>query len=587
MLITTMLLLVLFTSRAFGGDVLNYLIDPNRLSPDAHVCSEENSGLMSKCVEEICGPRDHSLFPMLIKADEFESFMDNLPEKVDPELAKKFEKKMDANVESLLRQLEKLEQMGPEQLKQEVSSNEKKNVTRDYIYSQCIPTIDGSLPVEKRIQVKCKDPQLDVHPVKQDFIAGMRTSMERDLENALLENFYSMQEISVILSKQEKSVRGFLDKLDSEDEEHKKLSVFLNKHWGKFDQLDHINKLLYLKAFTELKRQDPDFYTSDCSTANCETFFDELVKRPSFAANVKKTKDYLNNPEMRKVAVASMMVDASIKANLPSEREIKQFEKSSKKTIDAIKGHFKTIMSPDSFKQYEGSLKKLIIKLDDEFTQDHHHGDEEMAPYEQPISQIISMTMQPTDYLYMYAGASLGSPVALISDHYIDPAFKNFGAEDFERPVIGFSLFSLKEPHYGEQIFAHELGHHFSYLHQHGSFSKKTTVYVDQAKACIVSRYDGFKKSNGIDAGKIHLEEEFADEFGFTFRPKGQKLLFCPLLVSEAEPLKLNILESFKSHPEELWRALNQVRFNGDKVPLSCQQLIQKYSDQYQHKKCL
>lgn len=591
------LTLLLLTTQAHSKSLLDYILNPKRLIPDAQSCSLESDELTTQCVESLCKGLSPDMYPMILMEDKFESFIISHPNKASEEELKRAEAYVDWQIKSINNGLDKIIAKTNDEIIKETTLEDKENFVAEYLMNECIVTFNLEKPVAQRVEMDCKEPQLQSHPVKKSVQQSYAAKLKDDLENSFYMGFYSEKEVAQLIPARESALKEFYNQFkataQAADQQAQQLIAFMDKNWGQYSSLSYADRMRYLKGIGELsERQNPSFensiYSGMCRTSECEDFFAELVKTRELRKKLSGVKEKINKPEFKKVAMASINVNETLKANAPSEKDIEAFDQQKEKVIEKILAYQKKLMSEHSFGVYKEKLKEATISLDKKFFENNSP---EVTADEVVWENgtLLGMILRDDSSLYSQVGANLGSPIALTSDHYIDPKYKDFYDQDFNKVNVNYSLFSIKEKEHGTQILAHELGHHFSHLHDAGEFSPHTAEYVGKVKSCIKSRYDKFKSKTGKDGGSHYLEEEFADEFGFTTIDENTKMLFCPVLITPYQPnhLSLELMETGDPHPRDLWRSLNQLKASGKEIPLSCKELMLKNSESYEYKRCL
>jgi hypothetical protein len=587
---------LLLSSNAYSKSLLDYVLHPNRLAPDAQSCAlEDDDDLKTQCVEALCKGLNPDLYPMILEDDKFESFINSHPNKVTEETLKKNESYFDYQVRSISKAIDAMAAKPVEDLIKEFSKTDKQTMVTSYFTSKCSQTISPEKPLAERLSVTCDDPDLDKNPLKTKIGLAQAVGYQQNISDALIMGYYSEKEVAALVPGQEQLLKTEYEAFKAtnpEGDQSKKLIEFMDKSWGKYATLDYAGRMRFLKGLNEIRLKkdvESSYQTNLCFAPECETMFDEMVRKDDVQKKLMKIKTALTSAEFRKTALASMKVQSALKANAPTEEDISAFNGHKEKVIDALLEYQEKTMSEHSFSVYKEKLASAVVSLDDSIMESsvYETGETEAS---WSNDSILQLAYQGPEYLYSYVGASQGAPMALISDYYNDPKYKDFYEDGFDEVEVKYSLFSLKEKEYGAMIFAHELGHHFSHLHTAGEFSPKTAAYVDQAKSCIKNRYEKFQAATGKDAGNHYLEEEFADEFGFTVNDENSKMLFCPLLVtpySTEGHLSLDIMGSADNHPQDLWRSLNQLKASGREIPLSCKELMLKNAESYEYKRCL
>lgn len=613
----SILLLLVLSTHAHSKSLLDYILNPNRLAPDAFACAvDENDELKTQCVQELCKGISPDLYPMILKEDKFEEFMARQPQKPKEEILKKAEAKVDAEIRSILKGMDELIAGGNDGIIKKIPKAGKADLVTMYFMNECVMDLNPSRPEGKKIKIICKDEALQKHPARASIETNYETMIKSDWTSAMATGYFSDAEITQKVPARESELKKSYDNfkaLNPSDDESKKLIDFLDKNWGKYATLPYAERMKYVKALdrisgvgsvtevqTDPNTPTPERESTDCTVPECTTLFDEMVKSKDFIKKVVTARERIAKPEFKKLAMASIKVQETLVANAPTEKEIESFDESKEKVIKKILEVQKKHMSEHSYGVYEDMLEKLSIGFDESLVEstrtpnapEGNSSNSSNSEYnvEYDANTLLTAAIAGDSEVLSMIGADMGSPIALISDHYIDPKYKDFSDEDFEIPEINYSLFSLKEKAYGEQILAHEIGHHFSHMHIGGEFSKTTTDYIDRAKSCVKTRYEKFSTRTGMSAGDHYLEEEFADEFGFTTVDENSMMLFCPILVTPYDPdnhLSLEIMSTSDTHPQDLWRSLNQMKFSGRDVPLPCKELMLKNSESYEYKKCL
>jgi hypothetical protein len=586
---------LLVTNTVYSKSLLDYVLNPNRLAPDAQVCALEDDDLKTQCVEGLCKGLSPDLYPMILVGDRFESFINSHPNKVTEETLKKNESYFDYQVRSVAKAIDAMANKPVEDLIKEFSKSTKQSMVTSYFINKCSQLISHDKPLAERISIACDDEALDKNPLKTKIALAQAVSFQQNISDALIMGYYDEKEVAALVPEHEQLLKADYDSFKGtkpEGEQSQKLIEFMDKSWGKYGSLDYAGRMRYLKGLTEIrnkKNEESGYGSNLCFAPECETMFDEMVRHDGISKKLLDVKAKLLSPEFKKGALASLKVQSALKANAPSEEDIAAFNGHKEKVIESLLEYQKQSMSEHSFSIYKEKLASAVVSLDESImeTSVYDVGETEAS---WDSESILQLAYEGEENLYSYVGASQGAPIALISDYYNDPKYKEFYEDGFDEVEVKYSLFSLKEKEYGAQIFAHELGHHFSHLHIAGEFSPKTAEYVDQAKACIKSRYEKFQAATGKDAGNHYLEEEFADEFGFTVNDENSKMLFCPLLVTPFFPdghLSLEIMGSLDNHPQDLWRSLNQLKASGREIPTACKELMLKNAESYEYKRCL
>lgn len=615
----SILFLLVLSTHAHSKSLLDYILNPNRLAPDAQVCAVEDDDLKTQCVQELCKGLSPDLYPMILKDDKFEAFMAGHAQRPKEETLKKAEVKIDKELKGILKGLDKIIAEGNEGIIKTVPKADKADFVAMHFMTECMMDLNPARPDGQKIKVSCKDAKLQNSPIRASVESSYEKMISSDWTAAMATGYYTDAEITQKVPAREEELKKSLEALKATnptDENLKKLIAFMDKNWGKYSTLGYTERMKFVKGLDKIDGVGletttvydpqaplppiPERESTDCTIPECATFFDELVKTKDLGKKLAESRTRIASPEFKKLAQASIKVHETIISNAPTEEEIEAFDETKEKIIEKILEVQKTHMSEHSYAVYEELIKKVSIDLDKDILESSvseanantsgtpNQPDTSETHYD--TSTLITAALAGDGQVLSMIGAELSSPIALISDHYIDAKYKDFDDEDFDTPNIGYSIFSLKEKAYGEQILAHELGHHFSHMHMGGEFSKLTTDYVDKAKSCVKSRYEKFNTRTGMSAGDHYLEEEFADEFGFTILDENSKTLFCPLLVSPYDPtthLSLEIMSTMDTHPQDLWRSLNQLKYSGREIPLPCKELMLKNNESYEYKKCL
>ncbi|HXH29974.1 MAG TPA: hypothetical protein VNJ01_04110 [Bacteriovoracaceae bacterium] len=565
------LILIMACSPTFAKSVLDVL--QSRVEPEVSCASEAKDELAMKCIASLCKDTKVTV-PMFITDPQ--EYIEKTGYKVSQAKTDDFTEVLKTRIQELdgfLRELEKSD------LAKSFDDDQKFEILKKIYDAKCTQVISPN----KLISVKCSDPLLEKSPVKVIIQRSVTEQLKNNWDVGLAFKYYTHTEIPKLLTpKWKKKIKRKFNKLVEDD------YVFMNENLNGFVGLNVNDRIRFIKIVSFL--QGDDHVRTVLETKAIGRYFNSVTKTPDFKNEIIKLRKKINAPDFFTSALASLETQAQLESLAPTAEELFTFEHTTDQVKEKIRAFQKAQvkdgkMSQHSAEHYAAEMDKLLFTYASEA-----FNTGKITPASLPFffanqKDVMNVLLSPHHAgLYEFVGAGLGTTVALINDRYVDPLFRDLGDSNFGKAEIRFSLFSLKNPEFGKQILAHELGHHFSYLQQQGRLSEKTSQEVAKAKACISSRYQN------RNAGVHYIEEDFADEWSFALFGETDPVYLCPLLqkAQGTELASLEILKNPDLHPPVFWRALNQflsAKNAANTFPQVCSQLIENAPHKY--KKCI
>ncbi|HXH29971.1 MAG TPA: hypothetical protein VNJ01_04095 [Bacteriovoracaceae bacterium] len=591
-------LLCLTTAQLAQGEILvtDILENPSMIEPALECAPEEASDLKRTCVESLCST-NRNKFPAIISNSELDNFVSG-DRQVTVEESQAIEDYVKRNVELSLAMVNEFKEYTPAllnlKLKTEASDSYKAMYVGSYIQSKCTQYYDLKNPTGVRVSLTC---QPGVSPAMRKIAEGLSLRrFKNSLDERLMSGVLTLNKVDKkLITEKLGKLAPEIAKLSDSKPIEKQMKLILSQGSSSYDLLSENKKLQFIKVLSQMEYMSFKFGPTEFKPYI--DFFDTFPASDEFQKTLTDIQKRLTDPVFVKTAIASLKVQLALAKGLPTEAEAAKVGAAKEEVITSILAYMKTKMSPHSHGIYSTELNDNVA-----VTYDHagFNIDDLRASTPDKIinpQSILELTANSNPELfYRLAGSTRGSQISVFSDAFMSPAMKAWHDPLFEKSEMKLSLFSVKDPDYGRQILAHELGHHLSSLYEGKKLSSSTNESLKISMACIKGRYKNFKK-DGKDAGEHYLAEEFADEFMAATGPTDGRLTSCPFLMESADfaqGTNLVILEASDSHQSDLWRVLNQASRKAKlpitgkvKLPAACQTLVDSHKMNYEYKPCL
>ena len=563
--------------------VTDILENPEVLGSAEAVCEEDESAKV-QCVKDMC-QNYQDKYPMILSNDDMSSFVKESGG-ITTQESKKIAAYADHQIKLLKETLSKLQKKNPEEIIKETDDETKSQFVLNDFSNNCSMIFSKDKPVDERMQFHCPD-KLENSKAAQNYKDLTLNYLKKSPLNGFIVGLYTWEEVEAIVPKLLPEFRQKFEKAKKENiEEFKDQVSYLDQNWNKFEKLTLNEKLKFINA---LAVAEPSMTEADACKENvCAPFYDEYVRSDLYKEQLAESLKEVSSPDFRAKIIASYEVTKTFEKHKPTEKEIAAYNKKKEETLKKIFAYQQKVMSKHSYASYKSEVEKSVVTYENVFEMpDLEFSEDEVSDYSDS-DIVLKLSENSFTVLYDLTGTPFNPTNVIVTDAYADPAYKSFDDPNFENPEVFTSLFSYKDMQKGMQIFAHEMGHHLSGMHDRQGLSPMTSETFKKAKSCIVSRYDEYLKSTGKDAGHLYLEEEFADEFSYVINTQQAPVLFCSFLNLRArnDLLSLKIEIQADTHQNDFWRSLTHISHQ-KKISPACQKVIDQNSTEYKYQQCL